>query len=587
MSFLEGVEMSFESDQTEIIDSGETSLKRKLQGLLLFRLLLGVFFLLLTLMVQSRRERDLLSAHLQPLYLFSCILFLFTIVAAVSMKFIRHLERFAYLQLFFDVEAVTVLIFFSGGIESPFPFLYMPVIISAALLLYRRGSLLTASMCSLSYGLLLDLQYFDWISPLQIVSEITFLRDSGTYFHSVLMSIVGFYLVAYLSGYLAEELQKSSQQVRKQKSDLHQLEVLHENIVQSMNSGLLIVSPSGHILYFNHAAQEILALPPNQIQGRFFRQIFPSLDPLTWPSEPSAPSAPPSLTSADMKRKEIIFQRAPGAELCLGYTISVLQKENGETAGWIFIFQDLTHMKAMEEHVKRMERLVFAGKIAAEIAHEIKNPLAAMSGAVQMLQSKVQEHSLQCRLMNIIHREIDRINELVTDFLWLAKGSRKPEKIEEISVCAIIQEILALLRAQDRIAACHRVRPIYNAAPVFSMDPHHFRQIMWNLLVNALEAMPKGGDLSIRVSFADRRGPDPRETRIDIWDTGVGISEEIRDRVFDPFFTTKENGTGLGLSIVYQLVENAGGRIEVTHHEPLGTTFSVFFPFASSFPLAK
>jgi len=557
-------------------------MKRKIQGLLLFRLLLGVFFLVLTLVVQSRREGDLLAARIQPLYFFAMVIFLFTIVAAVSLKHIRHLERFGYIQLFFDVEAVTVLIFLSGGIESLFAFLYMPVIISAALLLQRRGSLLTASMCSLSYGFLLDLQYFGWISPLQIVADTTHLRDSGTYFITILMSIAGFYLVAYLSGYLAEELRSSSRQVEKQKSDLRQLEALHRNIVESISSGLLTIDEKGTVLFWNRAALETLGLKAEELRGRPLQEVFSSVNPVDWSRE-----VPSSLSSAvrSTRRKEIHYRRPDGEDLTLGYTVSVLQEGDGGVSGWIVIFHDLTHLKAMEDHVRRMERLAFAGKIAAEIAHEIKNPLAAMSGSFQMLRGEIQADSIQSRLMDIVDREILRIKDLVNDFLWLAKGSRKPGRIEDLSVCSAIREVVALLRSRERVSVLHRIRTVFDDGPTLSLDPHHFQQILWNLLVNALEAMPDGGDLSIRVSRSSRKDSPVPEARIDIRDRGQGISAEIRDRVFEPFFTTKQSGTGLGLSIVYQLVENAGGRIEVTHHDERGTTFSLFFPIPTSSPL--
>jgi two-component system sensor histidine kinase PilS (NtrC family) len=284
-----------------------------------------------------------------------------------------------------------------------------------------------------------------------------------------------------------------------------------------------------------------------------------------------------------------------GETLCLGYTVTVLHEENfdngereGEGAsGWIFIFQDLTNLKGMEEHVRRMERLAFAGKIAAEIAHEIKNPLASMSGAVQMLQGQIDHGSLQSRLIGIVDREIDRINELVTDFLWLARGARKPERIEKVEACTIIQEVLTLLKTRDKITSDHQVRTDFGCASTLMMDPHHFRQILWNLLVNAVEAMPRGGEVFIRVRSLPIPGSDSEEVCIDVRDMGSGISEDFRDRVFDPFFTTKQNGTGLGLSIVYQLVENAGGRVDVTHHDGHGTTFSLFFPTSPDFPLAN
>lgn len=567
-----------------LAETHEEPLRRKLQGLLMFRLVMAVFFLLLTLGVQSHREADLLSVHLQPLYFFSCILFSFTILASWLLKYTHGLVNFAYFQLFFDVAAVTVLIFISGGIDSFFSFLYMPVIISAAVLLYRRGSLLIASLCSLSYGLLLDLQYFGWISPLEIISQVATGKDSGAYFLSILMNTASFYLVAYLGGYLAEELQKSSRKLKEQERDLIQLEVLHRNIVQSMNSGLLTIGQNGQILFCNRAAMEILALPAEQIEGRPFERVFPPLEGMPWVAEPSAPFF---TTSPGLERMETAYTRPSGEEISLGYTISRLHKGSGEPSGWVLIFQDLTHLKAMEEHLKRMERLALAGRIAAEIAHEIKNPLAAMSGAVQMMQMDSSRDSQRSRLMGIVSREIHRINELVTDFLWLSKGARKSEKTEEVSLCSVISEILALLKTRSKVNVSHNIRTAFNCSPTYTMDAQHFRQIMWNLLTNALEAMPDGGELSIMVDTVRNRRGEGEEIRIDVADTGEGIPKDVQERIFEPFFTTKKTGTGLGLSIVYQMIENAGGRIEVASQAPKGTIFSLFFPLPGSLPLVK
>jgi two-component system sensor histidine kinase PilS (NtrC family) len=566
------------------LSGDDIALRRRLHGLLLFRLLLAIFFLLSTVFVQIRRDADLLSAHLQPLYFFSCILFLFTVVAGVCLNRVRKLERFAYLQLAFDVLAVTFLIFLSGGIDSLFSFLYMPVIISAAVLLYRKGSLLIASMSSISYGLLLDLQYFRWVSPLQAVGQSSYPRENGLYFHILSISVASFFLVAFLSGYLAEELQRSSEQLRRQEKDFLRLAALHGNIVQSVNSGLMTVSEAGHILFSNKAANEILGIASYQMDGQQFQRVFPGIDPSTWTARTSLSALQ---ASSESNRRQVIYRRPSGEDLCIGYTVSTLQSVDESNSGWIFIFQDLTHLKAMEENVQRMERLAFAGKMAAEIAHEIKNPLAAMSGAVQMLQVETNDDSYQCRLMSIVDREIQRINELVTDFLWLAKGSRKPERLEETSIPAIISEVLALLQARDKIGSRHRIEQYFENASQVLIDPHHLRQILWNLLTNALEAMPDGGKLRLHVRPAGSNGAENSEVAVDVSDTGCGISEELRDRVFDPFFTTKDTGTGLGLSIVYQLVQNMGGRLEVAHHDGQGTTFSIFFPLSSPFPLAK
>ncbi len=564
--------------------SSEASLKRRLQGVLLFRLLLAVFFLTLTLIVQSQRAEDLLSGQLRPLYTFSVILFAFTIIAAVSLNRVRRFRRFAYLQVFFDVGAVTCLIYLSGGVESIYSFLYMPAIVSGALLLYRRGSLVAASACALSYGLLLDLQYFGWVAPLRLMGITTEIHDTGAYFHSLLMNIAGFYLTAYLAGYLAEAWLRSTQQVREQKRDLKHLEMLHRNIIQSLSSGLLMISPKGEILFANDAAQKILALPLQEISGQLIDQLFSTLKIDDWPRA----SVQPRQNDAEAPvRKEFRYNRPTGETLCLGYSVSLMNQERGEAWGWVFIFQDLTHLRAMEEHLQRTERMAQAGKMVAEIAHEIRNPLAAISGAAQMLQHELAQEPFQVRLMTIIGREVRRIDDLISDFLWMAKGSQKSARIETVSLVAIVDEVLAELRAREMMSDGHRVERVFEVTPTFQVDPLHLRQVLWQIMANGLEAMPQGGLLTIRVTGSNTSDNLPGATLIEISDTGCGIAEENRPRIFEPFFTSKNTGTGLGLSIVYQLMENLGGHLEINSDGQSGTVISLFFPFPSAFSLAN
>lgn len=565
-----------ESNSTD----NESQFRTRLKKLLLVRLLLTIFLLLLIIAAQSRKE-DLNWAGLYPIYIIFSTILLFTIPGAWGIKRIRHLTRFAWLQILFDVVAVTALVFLSGGIESSFSFLYFLVIIGSALLLYRRGSILTASLCGFVYGLLLDLQYFDRISPLQLVEGSGYPRDSGAYLLHILLNIAGFYLVGLLAGYLGEELHTSSRRVREHEMDLRRLSTLHQNIVHSMTSGLLTIDLHNTITFSNLTAQKILGLPAEALQDRSLDEIFPGID----------------LNAATMAdeghgmragRMETAYNHPSGEVISLGYSVSVLQAESAESFGWILIFKDLTQLKAMQEHLQRMERMVFAGKIAAEIAHEIKNPLAAMSGAVQMLQAETNDNQLHARLMGIVQREIARINELVTDFLWLAKGPPKAVQIEDVAVCAVIEEILAMLRAKRQVASSHSIRTEFGSDPVLTIDPHHLRQILWNLLVNALEAMPEGGELLVSVALRNGADKPSVEARLDIADTGCGVPEDIRTKIFDPFFTTKPAGTGLGLSIVYQLIEKAEGRIEVSPNSTgAGTVFSLFFPASKSFSLAK
>jgi two-component system sensor histidine kinase PilS (NtrC family) len=563
--------------------TNDAALKRKLQGLLLFRLGLAVLFLVIALSTQSRRTEQLVPAQLGPFYFFSVLLLVFTVVAALSLNRVHHLRRFAYVQLFFDIEAVTFLVYLTGGVESIFSFLYMPTIISGAVLLQRRGSMVAATGCALSYGCLLDLQYFGWLLRMQVFGAPT-VSDTGAYFPSLLMNIAAFYLTAYLSGYLAEQLRKSSQQVRKHARDFQILETLHQNIIQSLSSGLLMVTPDGLVLFSNIAAGKILNVPQEQIDQQPIEEIFPGLDMHAWPR---ATSESPDEMPQSLGRRETTYRCPDGRELFLGYNVSLLKERNGGSRGWVFIFQDLTPLKSMEEHLSRMERMAYASKWAAEIAHEIRNPLAAISGAAQMLQADTAKNPFHAKLTNIVSREVQRIDDLVTDFAWLAKGSQKSEKVQAVSVCELIEEVFAKLRTREKVRDNHRVETKLEAAPVFCMDPQQLRQLLWYLMTNALEAMPTGGTLTVRVAATDGKTHPGLKTLIEIIDTGSGISQEDLDRVFEPFFTTKTNGTGLGLSIAYQMMQNIEGEIELHSDGQSGTSVSLLFPFDPVLPLAK
>ncbi|MGC9195032.1 MAG: two-component system sensor histidine kinase NtrB [Syntrophobacteraceae bacterium] len=562
--------------------SDESRLGSKLKKLLLYRLLIAVFFLVVTIAVQSRRDNTLIGDLFNPLYLFSCILFLFTIFGALNLKYLRRLKMLALFQLLFDLGAVTVLVYMTGGIESSFSSLYVLVIFSAALLLGRRASLFTASACSLIYGILLDLQYFGFISPLKLATASFHPHDSGTYFFDILVNTAAFFLVGFLAGYLARELQSSKIRILEKESDLRNLQALHTSIVRSMSSGLLTVDLQGRIIFSNNAAVKLLGISSEEFSNRQIIEIFPDIDFSRVQGATDNPLALPAT------RLETHYSHPAGMQIVFGYSASALRKENAKIFGYLIVFTDLTKRKAMEEHIQRMERLVLAGRLAAEIAHEIKNPLAAMSGAAQMLSTETGQTPLNERLIGILQREIERVNTLVTQFLWMAKDSPQSECLEEVAVCPAIEEIVTLLKANKKTCSAHTVRTDFRASPLISIDPLHLRRVLWNLFINAIEAMPAGGELSISVSL---QGPPQNPNtlvRIDIVDTGCGISDPVLQRIFDPFFTTKECGTGLGLSIVYQLVEKAAGRIEVESKQTgIGTTFSLFFPPSSSFSLAK
>jgi len=549
----------------------------KVKYLIFFRLLVATFLLGLTLYFQGSRYDSFLSLPVVYLSLLAGSLFFFTAIFALYLKYVKNPVLFAYGQLLFDTIFVTLIILFTGGITSIFSFGYMIVIIIAATILSRRGSLIIASASCILYGTILDLQYygaFQYMLP----PELTYTSPapSGNYLYTLLVTSSAFYLVAYLSSHLTEELKKSKVQLKAKQKDLAELEMLNKNIVQSINSGLITLDNNFRIIYFNRAASEIIGVERlSYLLNTPVEEIFPSIvnylptsgdQAQTWDTRTS--------------RGEMEFVRNDGKKLFLGFSLSRLRGTQGEQYGHILVFQDLTLLKKMEQQVKHMERLALAGEMAAVVAHEIKNPLASMSGSIQMLKNELELNPLQNRLMEIVSREIDRLNSLVREFSLLTKTrSGAPQKI---NVNKVISDTLTILRSNWEVISKVKIVSEEEKNLEINADPQQLQQVLWNLFTNAVEAMPDGGTLTVKTALSNSDGQQSRaQVEIIISDTGVGIPPEIRHRIFDPFYTTKTKGTGLGLSIVRRIINDFGGKIildESNSNE--GATFKIFFPRA-------
>jgi two-component system sensor histidine kinase PilS (NtrC family) len=280
-----------------------------------------------------------------------------------------------------------------------------------------------------------------------------------------------------------------------------------------------------------------------------------------------------------LPRWETCFQRKDGASLILGFSISPLKDSNDREMGNILIFQDLTRLREMEEHLKRADRLAAIGKMAAGIAHEIRNPLASISGSIEILKDEVGNSPQNQQLMGIVLREVNRLNSLIADFLLFARPI-SPGK-EKIHLHRLLEEILQMFTHSPDFTPQIRLETQFHGDLYIQGDPHQIRQVFWNLFINAAQAMPEGGTL--RVDLRRNSSPAPlTEGRlygeVAVCDSGTGIGEEEMGKIFDPFFTTKERGTGLGLSIVHSIVESYGGKITVQSKVGQGTTFKILLP---------
>ncbi len=530
----------------------------KIQWLMLFRVVMITALLGSTLIV-NQNDTSLLTDP-DTLALLGLIVgtYVLTILYAVLLHRVRHLTVFAYAQLLGDVLTVLMLVILTGGTESVFLFMFSLTVLNASILLYRRGALLTATVCALMLAVIIGRELLGWgIGPPRTGAGTRALVLTG------LTNVMALYLVGLLAGYLSEQLRDTGQRLRFAKEDLRQLRALNDHIITSIQSGLLSFTLDGRIIFANPSAERITGLDAQDMLYRNVSEVFPPLAPLVAGQVRSA------------ERWEGTYVRPDGSERILGFSLSPLLDSEGGHRGSILIFQDLSPVREMEDAVRRSEKFAAIGKMAAGIAHEIRNPLASISGSIQMMQRQAGPEGTNRRLQDIVLREIDRLNDLINDFLNFARP--RALQVDEIAVDRLLGEVVEVFRYTkgEGGAACD-VRLEVEPGLTVDADPQQLKQVLWNLMNNAAEATEGGGEVRVtarRVEAAD--GPD---VEIQVADRGVGIPAEHLARIFDPFFTTKDRGTGLGLSLVHRIIEDHRGTLRVDSEPGRGSTFTVTLP---------
>jgi two-component system sensor histidine kinase PilS (NtrC family) len=445
----------------------------------------------------------------------------------------------------------------TGGIESLFSFLFILVIISSSVFLTRKEVLLVASASAILYGSILDLQYYGY---LPLVGGLYFpeqISDRDVFF-AVFVNVLAFLLTALLSVTLAERLRRSELALEKKEIDYEELENLNQTILANISSGLMIVNSRGRIRSWNAAAEKITGYSLHEVYDREVREVFPHLE--VYDGEFRV-----------ISRGEGRFPDQRGTQRVLGYASSLIKNPQDETLGLLITFQDLTHVKQLEEQLHRADRLAAVGQLASGMAHEIRNPLAAISGSVQLLMEGAHLTDENRRLKGIVVKEANRLSDLLTDFLLFARPS--PPRFESVDVSILLDELADMVTADSRFSGLKICRE-YPQGTWMHLDRRLFSQALWNLVINGAEAREGEGTLHLGIS------PDARTVYVE--DSGPGIPEGIRDRIFDPFFTTKARGSGLGLATEYSIVEAHGGRIEVAEAPAGGARFSIYLPDATT-----
>ena len=495
-----------------------------------------------------------------------------TIPSAVFLRTLKTpsaLTTFFWIQVGIDFLLETVLVARTGGVESPFAVLYVITVAVASLIPQRRVGLFAACTCIIVFGVVTNAQLYGFASSwgsvaVGHVSAAEVFQTFGVYALALLV-------VGLLSGTLADQLYRVDQSLREKEQGLNRLQAFHENIVRSISSGIFTADATGVLTSFNPAAQELTGYTAGQVVGRAWREIF------NWhPNQPSDEATAGALPA--MTRFEVECKNANGNRLVLGMTVSPLYEQR-EEHGLVGVFKDLTQIRELEAEMRRKEWLANLGEMSAGMAHEIRNPLGALAGAMQMLRKESTADATDRRLMDIAIREATRLDAIITEFLQYA---RPPElDLAEHNINKILAETMDLVQHEARIRKRITIATSLAVGPlVVQVDQNQMRQVFWNLATNAFDAMPDGGQLTISTGcrHVDAAGRSGDIVEIAFQDTGEGIAQDNLDKIFLPFFTTKKEGSGLGLAAVHRIVDLHGGWIKVESQPQRGTRFVVCLP---------
>lgn len=373
-------------------------------------------------------------------------------------------------------------------------------------------------------------------------------------------SLFGFFAVAYLSSHLAESLRKAGAELRDKSGQVASLQAKNENIIHSMRDGLLSTDLDGTIGDLNPAGAAILGYRPEELRGKPIESIFRDVEEVL------------SVDATSSARQEITYKHPRGEHRIFGLAGSPLVVPEVGVVGYVYNFQDLTEEKRREADYRAKDRMATLGRMAAGVAHEIRNPLASIAGSVKLLRSIANLDDDQAKLIAIVSQESERLNKLVSDFLVYSRDQRFDFRRTDLG--NLLDETLTLLRHHPQFGPHFRLERKFPRQPVvISADPDKLRQVFWNICDNSLKAMPEGGSLTIHIEE-----PSDKKVRVTVEDTGVGFTEAQLEKLFEPFQSGFSGGTGLGLAIVYQIIYGHQGSIRVESKPGKGARFLIELP---------
>jgi two-component system sensor histidine kinase PilS (NtrC family) len=539
-----------------------TDLRRKLRWLIAIRAIISTALLGSATFAQINSPG---SFPIDPFFFLIGLTYALTVFYAATMRLADRYRWLVDVQLAGDALIVSAFIYFTGGISSYFSSLYVLPIVAAAIVNFRRGGLLVATLSAVLYGGVVLAQYLTAAGYLHdpwLLSPVLPPRAVAQYTYA--LNAFGFFAVAWLSGSLAEGARSTGVRLEQASHQIADLQALNQHVIDSLPSGLATTDNTGRVLTFNRAAEHIT--------GRSFASVLgsPITEVLHLPDDAiGALSA--QLDGTRGRRMESHYLR-DGHHVEIGLGIAYLETPGGR-AGYLVTFQDVTDIKKLERDARLQQRLAAVGEMAAGIAHEIRNPLASMSGSIQILRQELPLSAEQGQLMDIVMRESERLNTTIGSFLAYAR----PQKfaIARFDVRRALNDAALLLRHSAEVHEGHVIEVDLPATELwYDADEGQIKQIVWNLATNGLRAMPDGGCLRL-VGGCDAGAAG---VVITVQDKGVGIPPEELDALFQPFHGTFAQGSGLGLAIVHRIVTDYNGEIRVSSQPGSGTTVGVHLP---------
>jgi two-component system sensor histidine kinase PilS (NtrC family) len=536
--------------------------------LMLFRVVLASVLLLcaISLAVTHGNTESLSRVFARFLFGLLALAYAATIVYALLLPRIEHLVGFAYLQIGVDLFLIAVLVHATGGVQSAFTILFMIQVIAVALLPERYGAAYVATASALIVMAVALLGYFRLLPTVPGQTVFPWDLPLSDLFFRLVLNVAAIATMGALGLNLSGQTQRAGERLARHQQYAGDLALLHQNTIRCLSSGLVTVTLDGLITSINGAACEILGITQATALGNPLARHIPGLGLVLEVAGPVG----------SVRRHEIDAIRPDGSVRNLGISATPLSDHAGQIIGRVIHFQDLTELRRMQIEVERSQRLASIGRLASGIAHEIRNPLASISGSVEMLRRSPGADGESRQLMDITVREVDRLNRLITDLLEYARP--RSEEKQPLDLAEIAGEIAKAFEHEKRGAIEVKVSVELEPGVGIEGAAGQMRQVLWNLLRNAVEAMPQGGAVRIRVARAEMPGRTSA-TVLSVRDTGVGIPEEDQDQIFEPFFSRKRGGTGLGLATVARIVEDHQGHIEVISAPGQGTEFNLRFPY--------